>query len=1134
MGLLLITVVTSFAVTEPTATTQLNPFAYNLSAVLSNDQTTLTVKYCLNANVESLEIVFLKGEEVVKSFPVTDPAKRTKTTADDPYLAASSHSVDVQINDLGIGTFTWRIEVKGAGRSETQIYSQNGSTPLKYKFYRPSSVDIVMDPTSYNYGKVLVVEGNDAARSKTVTGTYHSSGMTKTKGVAVGSHDPQGAGIYVFNPDFTPRENTSGTYVFNGKDDARFQGATYGPHRVRVSDDGRIFVASMHTDGNILWEIPATFGEWTTVIGKGVGGATYDGTTYELKKNGTFFAAPVAGLDVRGSGNTLQLLMLCCTSKAFSASNQTCFYTYEYNLGTKSTWSSEPSKDFYTHSRTFVVPRLSQVQYDIDGAVWCVSYREAYENTQPALAHIPRSVTGTCTSSTVNSDYRDYTSVPIRKAAFRFNNEYDKTIIAKWNAGDSRVEGHIYRVGKDGSGKPTINGTGEPQIDMSAVGDYINDFVWDNADNIYAVGQNDASDGGTGYVAIYCLPYKNTDVFTTSAPQPFTISNTVTWHPYHCGEILNADLWELFMEDYNDWYMNHSATKISKARADQPINNLMTFTNPDPTPEGYPGGLAMDFMINENSPWKWLGDYIQPIANPHTIPADNEELWAAFKPYYNTYYGLSRADQPITAVSSFAAAKMEDIMTNTKSNYKWLGDYIKTIAGNISGENAWRWNVHHFFNCSLAGTYWDGTLNKSVNYPSYASAGQPSAWKPYYVDSEGHVSLSSDLEWRKQLYAFFNQTNEVGYNKTNVGWVREATGDFTKKGQPKPDGDPAAGWYNAWWSATFPTNLQQGDPMPKVRRSGYLFSGWYYGSADGYYLSERVADTGYDINEPHKAHLWARWIELCLYEGYNDKDEHSLEESAKVNHNIELIQLAGQTGKSHQIDISRNFLVGSYSTLVFPFAIPADKSFLKKVTDENGDLIFDPDEGGLKPSILVFEGTDVVTTNGEQMLQFNFHELGDEEVLPANTPFLIKPAQSIKLSTRLNLWTAYISGTMPLNVEPSVASFIPVLAPQEIQLPLQADNPKEQMIPLILVDQNRFAGVSAAGEMLGLRGYFLAPKTMSNMPARICIKENAPTEEENVATTPEKGVHKVLENQRIYIITEQQKYDILGNFVTRP
>lgn len=602
-------------------TTNLNPFAYNLSAVLSNDQTTLTVKYCLNANVESLEIVFLKAGEVVKRFPVTDAAKRTKTTADDPYLAAYSHSVDVQINDLGIGTFTWRIEVKGAGRAEAQVYSQDGTNPLKYKFYRPSSVDVVMDPTSYNYGKVVMVEGNDAVRS-TAKGAYHSSPMVKTKGEGVGNNDPQGAGIYVFNPDLTPRENTSGTYVFNGKDDNRFKGTTYGPHRVRISDDGRIFVASMYTDGNILWEIPATFGEWTTVMGKGVGGAKWVGnatsgegvdTEYRLNTSGgTFFAAPVAGLDVRGSGENLQLLMLCCTEKAFGM-GQTGYHTFEYNLGKATVWNAKPSKDFYTHSYIFVLPEYSQVQYDKDGAIWCSSYYESYIETSPALVHIPRTV-----SAIRTDDYRDYTSVPIRKAAFRFNNEYDKTIIAKWNAGASRVEGHIYRVGKDGSGKPTINGTGEPQIDMSAVGDYINDFVWDNADNIYAVGQNNRNVGGDGYMAVYCLPYKNTDVFTTSAPKPFTISNTVVWHPYHCdGDVSNEDLWELFMEDWNQWYANSGTTPITVKKFDQPIEQAFGFTLPaDENADGtekYPGGLAMDFMTNENSPWKWLGDYIQPI-----------------------------------------------------------------------------------------------------------------------------------------------------------------------------------------------------------------------------------------------------------------------------------------------------------------------------------------------------------------------------------------------------------------------------------------------------------------------------------------------------------------------------------------
>ena len=512
-------------------TNNLNPYAYNLKHSISGDY--ISFSYCLNANVTSVDIVVLNGEKEVKRYSLTgDYLKKTESNNTvDPYQTASAaHKYQVPTAQLQAGVeLTWHIEVKGAGRANAEVYGTDG-TAKTYKFYRPSSVDIVQDPTSYNYGKVLVVEGNDAARN-TATGTYHSSKMIKTKGTAVGNNDPQGAGIYVFNPDFTPRDNTSGTYVFNGKNDARFQGATYGPHRVRVSDDGRIFVASMHTDGNILWEIPATFGEWTTVMGEGVGGAKWVGNTtsgegvdteYRLNTSGgTFFAAPVAGLDVRGSGENLQLLMLCCTEKAFGM-GQNGYHTYEYNLGTASTWSSKPSKDFYTHSYIFVLPQYSQVQYDKDGAIWCSSYLDDYIETSPALVHIPRTVNAIRTD-----DYRDYTSVPIRKAAFRFNNTYDKTIIAKWNEGTSRVEGHIYSVGKDASGKPTINGTGEPQIDMSAVGGYINDFVWDNANNIYAVGQNNKGEGGDGRLALYCLPYSAEDVFTTSGPESFTITATV-------------------------------------------------------------------------------------------------------------------------------------------------------------------------------------------------------------------------------------------------------------------------------------------------------------------------------------------------------------------------------------------------------------------------------------------------------------------------------------------------------------------------------------------------------------------------------------------------------------------------------
>jgi uncharacterized repeat protein (TIGR02543 family) len=118
----------------------------------------------------------------------------------------------------------------------------------------------------------------------------------------------------------------------------------------------------------------------------------------------------------------------------------------------------------------------------------------------------------------------------------------------------------------------------------------------------------------------------------------------------------------------------------------------------------------------------------------------NDSLWNAFKPYYNTFYGLSRADRPITEVSTFAAAKMCQIMTAAESEYKWLGDYITEVAA-VQGytltsdtladgmEALWRWHVHSFFNC-----------NKHESWPQtadFAEAGKPEAWGSEYQQVYG-------------------------------------------------------------------------------------------------------------------------------------------------------------------------------------------------------------------------------------------------------------------------------------------------------------------------------------------------------------------------------------------------------------
>jgi hypothetical protein len=225
------------------------------------------------------------------------------------------------------------------------------------------------------------------------------------------------------------------------------------------------------------------------------------------------------------------------------------------------------------------------------------------------------------------------------------------------------------------------------------------------------------------------------------------------------------------------------------------------------------------------------------------------------------------------------------------------------------------------------------------------------------------------------------------------------------------------------------------------------------------------------------------------------------------------------------VDIHRNITPGMYNTMTLPFAIPKNHmDFLKQVTDENGVYVFDPERGGVEPSILVYEGVKEVEEGGETIIEFQFHELQDDEIILANTPFLIKVEQQEKLTSRLHFWEAYFSSAQPAAVQSGQVAFVPVLGPQTMTIPNGAT-------AFILVSDNRLAKVTAPGEMLGLRGYFLAPSTLSNMPARIAVKEPVASDTENVEASEHDSVYKIVENQRVYIIRNKKKYDMLGNIV---
>ena len=165
-----------------------------------------------------------------------------------------------------------------------------------------------------------------------------------------------------------------------------------------------------------------------------------------------------------------------------------------------------------------------------------------------------------------------------------------------------------------------------------------------------------------------------------------------------------------------------------------------------------------------------------------TVPT-NAELWEAFKPYYNTYYGLSRADQSIENVATFAATYMQDIMTNASSAYKWLGDYVNGVASaqgySLTTESAWRWHVHAFFNCN------DGTVqgNQKIATADFSNAGQPSAWGSAYLAANGGAGMP-----KRAADSSDHEGEDSGNVYIESGTIKISTSAIAAKGI-KADGD---------------------------------------------------------------------------------------------------------------------------------------------------------------------------------------------------------------------------------------------------------------------------------------------------------------------------------------------------------
>ena len=415
----------------------LNPFAYGLSSSLSDDGVTLTVNYSLNANATSVNVVILNGEDVVATLPSDGTTK-------------GDHSMRVSAIDLPKNvSLTWKVEVNG---NSVDKPTQEATA---YSLYCPHGLAIDKDPESEYFGRILVADAMQIVKDKT---GYLGSG--------------KGAGLYVFAPDFT-----NDGKVYNGGLDFTRKLASngYQPYRVKISEDGRIFVSSLDLNGVVVWEVSKDLQTWTPVIA-GTNNAT-DYNIYDAESN--FVAGLNCSMDVIGSGKNLKLLLYSTNNKGI-AYNQSGYRLDEYALGTATTWTGTPKNIINGGAYGLVHTNVEWI-YDGEGGYWFGASRGG-NASQPNLVHI---------NAEGVEDYRDETNTYYGGDGVLLH----KGMLIKGR--QTTVD--FITLGKDAEGKPTL--TSKWNITADKIGRNKNEFAVDYADNLYVVGNS-----GEKIIA-YALPY---------------------------------------------------------------------------------------------------------------------------------------------------------------------------------------------------------------------------------------------------------------------------------------------------------------------------------------------------------------------------------------------------------------------------------------------------------------------------------------------------------------------------------------------------------------------------------------------------------------------------------------------------
>ena len=435
-----------------------NPFAYDLKSEISGN--VLKVSFSLNTKAEAVTVNIKDSQSNIVASANGSTTKGTQT-------------VEIDITKLANGTYSWEVVVDGEKKKAIQEFTA-------LRFYHSRGVDVDNNMESENFGDLYITEG-----ISTTDNTYYSGGNG-------------GVGLYIFNPDMTGVKNEkTGKYSF--LDDLKYTYIQYGADlaRVRVAEDGRIFVTRCNNAGDYILYAPSQAdlvknNNWTSLLS----GGTHNTTTYEYTTTSdNFIAAANVGLDVKGTGENLSLLALSGNKTVFDL-DASGSRVDEYALGSSTTLPI-PKKVTGLSGYT-IVPRGSSVDYDNRGGIWYCQYRATPSNANPALIYVDANGTqklfeGTGGLARGGGGVRvspDGKQIAIASAVNKFT---------------------IYDLTFNDSGVPSLK---ENKSVIHGIGTYVNDIAWDLAGNLYICGHSGE------YLKGYAIP--RTEAFTTKAASKFT------------------------------------------------------------------------------------------------------------------------------------------------------------------------------------------------------------------------------------------------------------------------------------------------------------------------------------------------------------------------------------------------------------------------------------------------------------------------------------------------------------------------------------------------------------------------------------------------------------------------------------